>query len=69
MNETKKTVEEKKLLISETIINGVLGYLSTKPYREVTQILEAVSEDLSKNNAGLKVVKKPEEKKEKTNEK
>jgi len=32
----------KKLQISEQLLNGIIGYLGTRPYQEVFQLVEAL---------------------------
>ncbi len=32
----------KKLLISEQLLNAIIGYLGTRPYQEVFQLVEAM---------------------------
>ena len=35
----------KKFKMSENIINAILDYLSTKPFKEVVQLINAIQED------------------------
>lgn len=34
-----------KLLISEQVLNSVVGYLGTRPYQEVYQLIEALQKE------------------------
>jgi hypothetical protein len=51
-----KAMEDVKIQLNLALINGILGYLGTRPYGEVFQLIQSIQEQ-----AGPQVPVKPEE--------
>ena len=51
--------EQKFVILSEDVLNAVLGYFGSRPYTEVVDLINGVLNDIGKNKANKVIYEKP----------